>query len=293
MPLHRVTARVAAVLPLVRLNSLGGPACAPSLPPKVRTAVLSHLCEYLLQIASVSAAIVVEAQIAPLTPCLYKPNAPKVNPLVPAGFENTQGETWMVDLTGSPEDIRSRYSDSTRYELRKSNRSTFYVREATGLKDFDTYYRLHLETCARTGAVPHADAYFRAIFERFVPFGLARILFLERDSEVVAAHNTALYKGGALYWTGASLSDKEGGDNRVLMDAQIIVARENGCARYETGEAFVNPRTSKERGLSHFKRSFGAELHPFYRGLLRPERLSSRILLGLREMLPKVRGPRS
>src|SRR5262249_11457463 len=104
-----------------------------------------------------------------------------------------------------------------------------------------------------------------------------------------AAQNTALYKGGALYWTGASRSDKEAGDNRVLMDAQIMAARGSGCAHYETGEAFLYPHTPKERGLSHFQRSFGGELAPYYRGILRSPHLSFRLLLAAREMLPKLR----
>ena len=291
MPLHRTMVRVAHVVPFVRLSSLGGPACVVKLPAHDRAKVLSALRDHLLQLIADSNALAVEVQIAPLTPCLKGPVAPKVNPLLFAGFENTQTETWMLDLTRMPDEIRRRYADLTRHKLRKASRTQFRLREAAGPKDIDTYYRLHLETCARTGARPHPECYFQAIFERFAPNGLARILFLERRGEVVAAQNTALYKGGALYWTGASLSARDGGDNRLLLDAQIMAARDSGCTHYETGQAFVTPRTAKERGLSDFKRSFGAELHPFYRGLLQSSRLSFRILWGLRGMVRSVRTP--
>jgi hypothetical protein len=290
LPAHRIV-RVVANVPFVRLMSYGWAACAAKLPASEREKVLSALHDHLLQLIAAKNTIVAEAQIASLTPSLNGTAAPRVNPLILAGFENSQTETWIVDLACAPEDIRRRYSDTTRYEIRRASRSEFRLREAAGPKDIDIYYRVHLETCARTGAQPNPHRYFQAIFEKCQPRGLARILFLERQGEVVAAQNTALYKGGALYWTGASISDKGGGDNRLLMDAQIMAARQDGCTRYETGQAFVNPATAKEGGLSHFKRSFGAELYPFYRGMRYSPRLSLRFLWRFREMLQKVRKP--
>jgi lipid II:glycine glycyltransferase (peptidoglycan interpeptide bridge formation enzyme) len=174
--------------------------------------------------------------------------------------------------------------------LRKASQFDIRLREAAGPKDIDIYYRLHLETYSRTAAKPHPLEYFQAIFEKFQPRGLARILFAERRGDVVAAQNTGRYKAGAVYWTGASISEKEGGENRLLFDAQIMAARDDGCARYETGQAFVNSTDAKELGLSRFKRSFGAEMHPFYRGVLHSKRRSFRLLWGLREMMQTVRG---
>ena len=115
------------------------------------------------------------------------------------------------------------------------------------------------------------------------------LVFGERGGEVVAAQNTGLYKRGAIYWTGASISEKEGGENRLLFDAQIMAAREDGCLRYETGQAFVNSADSKEAGLSRFKRSFGAELFPFYRGVTISHRFALQAIWRLREMIQAMR----
>jgi len=177
MPLHRVVTRVARVMPIVRLVSLGGPASARS---SKRELILSELHDHLLQLIADHNAVAAETQIAALTPLLRGPGAPKDNPLVGAGFENKQTETWMVDLTRRPDEIRRRYSELTRRELRKASQSEIRLREAAGSKDLEIYYRLHLETYARTGATPHPLAYFQAIFEKFQPVGLARILFAER-----------------------------------------------------------------------------------------------------------------
>lgn len=288
MPMHRTVTRVAHLARCVRLNSLGGPACAANLAPAERAKVLSNLHDHLLNLIAESNAIALEAQISTLAPRFNGPAAPKVNPLIDIGFDNTQTETWMVDLTATPEDLCKRYSELTRRELRKASQAEIRVREAKGPKDLDTYYRLHLETYARTGARPHPIGYFQTIFEKFQPLGLARILFAERRGEVVAAQNTGLYKGGAIYWTGASISEKEGGENRVLFNAQILAARADGLTRYETGQAFVNSNDKKERGLSRFKRSFGAEMYPFYRGVLLSSRLPYRALWNLREMIRSI-----
>jgi len=293
MPMHRTVVRAACVIPLIRFTSLGGPACAGDLPANLRANVLSALHDHLLQLVVENNAIAVEAQIAALTPTLNIAAAPKVNPLIFSGFENTQTETWMVDLTRPDDQIRKRYSELTRRELRKASQGDIRMREAAGPQDLDIYYQLHLETYGRTGAKPHPLGYFQAIFEKFQPRGLARILFAERHGKVQAAQNTGRYKSGAIYWTGASISEKEGGENRLLFDAQIMAARAEGFIRYETGQAFVNSNDAKATGLSRFKRSFGAEMYPFYRGVLYSPRLSFRLLGGVREMLQTVRNVRS
>jgi Acetyltransferase (GNAT) domain len=285
MPMHRTVVRAAGVVPLARFSSLGGPACAANMPASMRSNVLAALHEHLLQSIAERKVLAAEVQIAPLTPSLHGPAAAKVNPLILAGFENTQTETWMVDLTRPAAEIRKHYSELTRRELRKASQGELRVREAAGAKDLDIYYRLHLETYGRTGAKPHPLEYFQAIFDKFQPRGLARILFAERRGDVVAAQNTGRYKAGAVYWTGASDTVKEGGENRILFDAQIMAAHEDGFTRYETGQAFVNSRNAKETGLSRFKRSFGADIYPYYRGVLQSPRSSFRILSGLRKML--------
>ena len=280
------------LFPLIRFMSLGGPAWAGNLPAKMRAEAMSRLRDYVLNIIVENNAVAMEAQIAPLTPSLCGVLAAKINPLIPAGFANTQTETWMVDLSGSEAEIRGRYSELTRRELRKASQGDMRLRDAAGPNDLNLYYRLHLETYDRTGAKPHPFGYFQAIFERFQPRGLARIVFAERRGSVVAAQNTGRYKKGAIYWTGASISEKEGGENRLLFDAQITAARADGCTRYETGQAFVNSNDAKESGLSRFKRSFGAEMYPYYRGILHSPRRSFRLLAGVRDMLKTVGGAR-
>jgi hypothetical protein len=287
MPLHRTRARIARSVDIVRFNSLGGHACADMLQPDCRSDVLSAMEAELNLLMRREGAFSCELQIAPLTPCLRDPGRGAGNPALALGFADCSTHTWMVDLSRPADEIRRNYSALTRRELRRSQSRSITIREAHGSRDLETYYRLHLETYGRTGARPFPIAYFQAIFETCVPARLARILFAERAGTVVAAQNTAVYKKGAVYWTGASATDKAAGENRMLFDAQIMAARSAGCVRYETGEAFPETASEKERGLSQFKRSFGASLEAYYRGMRPASNPLFRALWELRKLLPR------
>ncbi|MGA2411745.1 MAG: GNAT family N-acetyltransferase [Candidatus Binataceae bacterium] len=285
VPLYLAYHRVVGVIPHYFIHGLGGPACVKGIAPELRQQLLDRIREQIVSLMAAHNAERSELRISALTPFLRGPEAPRINPLILAGFENTQGETWTIDLGQPSEAIRARYFNGTRYKLRRATKTPFNLREASGNRDLEIYYDLHRQTYTRTGAVSNPIDYFRIIFERFIPRGLCRILFFERGGEVIAAQNTAIYKGGAYYWTGASSNEKGGGDNRVLFDDQIMHAKARGCAVYEIGEAFVNTTDAKKRGLSDFKRSFGAELTPYYGGRLLASQWKFRLLRAARSLL--------
>jgi hypothetical protein len=289
VPLYFCVRRLYGVISHRYLYSQGGPAFAPHLSPECRRHVLETLRSQWVPLMSGFGAERIEVRMSPLAPRLRHNAAASADLLATAGFEDAQAQTWLVDLSRAPEAIRSGYATSTRYRLRKTARASYMLREAKGSRDVDAYFALHRETYARSGAEIHPIDYFRIIFERFVPKGLARIVFFERDGHVIAAQNTAIYKGSAYSWTGASSSEKDGGENRVLFDDQIIHAKACGCAVYETGEAFVNTTDAKERGLSDFKRSFGAELAIYPSGRLLSSTLRFRAMRAGREFLRAVR----
>jgi GNAT acetyltransferase-like protein len=265
IPLHSVEVRRARVLPWVTFESLGGPALGVGAGVKERQRIYERIREHLLEIAGQAGAVQIDLGLAPLAPAFRGERCPRVNPLLVLGGENSLTQTVVADLRHSEAALRAAYSKTTRWELRRIEQENLRIREAAGETDLQTYYQLHRETYERTGAHPHPIEYFRGIFQRFVPRGWSRILFLERDGQVVAAQNTAIHKRAALYWTGASRTEKLGGENKLLLDRQIHHARLAGCEWYEIGEAFPNASGGKLKGLSDFKRSLGGELYPLYR----------------------------
>jgi hypothetical protein len=248
----------------------GGPAVTGAQRPNLRRKVMATLAAHLPELIEKHNARYLEAWIPAQTPFLHGPAALRANPLYHLGFENTSGATWMIDLAPPVKEIRRRYSETTRQILKKADRGPFTLREAAGSRDLETYYDLHLETICRLGSEPEPFEFFQTIFERMLPQKFARIVFFEQGGRVTAANNTAIYKHGAYYWTGASLTEKHDYEGRVLFDDQIVHARESGCMQFEAGQAYVSGEYAPLiRGTSDFKRSFGSALVTWHRGRIR------------------------
>jgi hypothetical protein len=269
--------RPVAVVPLLRLgsrgvaaprhvyDSLGGPAFSAQLGRKERAGVVDQVFDHLVSLHRQPGGGSLRIRCAPLTPSLLAtdPARPVVNPHLRPPFVDAPRYSWVLPLDQELAALRARYSETTRRHLRHARESDITIREGRP-QDLDLYYRLHLETCRRTGAAPHPRGYFELVFTRFLPRGRCRILFAEQAGEPIAALNAAIYKAGACYWTGASTTEKDRGANKLLMDAQIERAQADGCRFFDVGEAFPTSTDPKERGLSQFKGGFGAAMFPFF-----------------------------
>jgi len=200
--------------------------------------------------------------IPPVAPRYQGDHCPLVNPLAQYNFDPVADQVWVVSLQKEMKEIRSSYSYQTRRDIK--NATDYSIYEVQSMKDLGGYYKLHLETCERTGADPHPLAYFRTVFERFLPSGRCRLLFFIQKGEIVASQCTGIFKGGANYWFGASrtIKPKHGGENRVLFDRQFELARQAGVEWYFMGNAFAKGNLA---GISEFKGSFGSQLFPYFR----------------------------
>jgi hypothetical protein len=269
LPIHLVSGKLYRLIPWNTLHSMGGPAFKNNVGDKQRFQVIEFVQQFILGLGRKHSVFEVDLMLTALAPAFRGADCPRVNPLLDfAGCQNTLTQTYVLDLRQSDEVLRAQYSKGARSELKKFEMEGVEIRDAHGTDDLALYYQLHTETYGRTGVPPHPMEYFRHIFEIFIPAGLCRVVFLVREGKVIAAQNTALYKRGGLYWTGASRSDKSGGENRILMQNQLDHARQVGVEWYEVGEAFPNVASGKAKGLNDFKRSFGGELYPVYRGRL-------------------------
>jgi len=282
MPIWCGTTRMARVISRRYMRS-AGLACVPSLQQDRRKELYRCVTQHLTELLDREDAEHLGVTLSPLTPFVRPPIAPTINPLLAIGLSDASAHTWVVDLTEPADTIRSRYTGGVRHSLRRAGRSPYVLREASGGRDLETYYRLHHDTFSRSGGEIEPFEYYRIIFERFIPSGLARVVFFERDGRVIAGHNTAIYKDAAHYWTGASVADPDGA-NHTLLDSQIIAARERGLSLYETGVACINRGDAKERGISEYKRSFGATLAPVHAGRLRADRWKFRLYRAAREL---------
>lgn len=290
VPLHLLAIRIRRLITYRSLLSEGGPVCANAISAGARRALMNELQTYLKREMHALDAERVEARVPPLAPHLHGAHAPRANPLLQAGFEDWTSAVWMIDLTPPPQEIRRRYSEGTRQEIREAQRIGFNLREASAEGDLDIFYGLHRETFLRTGLVPDPRGYYEAIFQCLMPRRMARINFLERDGRVVAANISVLYKHGAYYWMNASSSDASGGANRLLFDDQLMAARARGCIRYEAGKAYLAGDNAKEKGISYFKGSFGSELVTRHGGRMISPRRKFQLFWAAQKLVQAVRG---
>jgi hypothetical protein len=252
------------------IECLGGPAFSNNLPRKLKTRVLDFIREHLTAMAERHSVPEINISLASMAPAFSGERCPRVNPLLELGCENTLTQTWVVDLRPGKDVVWSRMEGRARTAIRKAMKNDVHVRPANRGGDLDIYYVMHCETYKRTGVPPHPKDYFKAIWENFLAKGLAYIVFAECDGETVAAENFGIFKNRAIYWTGAaSRKGLDVGANSLLQWTAMQWMIDNGYHYYETGEAFPNAQDGKLKGLSDFKKSFGGELYPLYKGKIR------------------------
>ena len=266
VPLRLTHYRALRIIPVKTLRSTGGPAMANDLGAKHRSKVVAFVHERLLALANQLGAIDIDMSCPPMAPALRGERCPRANPLAWVGCGGSMAQTWVVDLRGPEDAIRRAYSSGTREELKKFAREPFDIRGDQEDGDAQTFHELLTATFSRRGLGPHPRAYIQHVFDRFVQRGLARVLFLVRDGEVVAGNITATYKGGAQYWFGASRDAWMSGANRALVDRQIMEAKAGGSEFFEAGQAGLWDDDQVLRGISDFKRSFGSALYPLFQG---------------------------
>ncbi|MBF0208689.1 MAG: GNAT family N-acetyltransferase [Oligoflexia bacterium] len=262
-----------AILPMTnKLNytfhSPGGVAFSNKLGQKLKREIWKVLVRYLEGLFLKHSVCSFNIHLPPLTPNFWSDKGyPLVNPLLFYGFKNDLTQTMIINLNQSSEQIFNTYTKGTKYELNRIEKSDISLVDANGIPNaLEKYYELHVSTYRRNGQRPHPYKYFECIFNNVLRKGLCRIIFLEKNGRFFAVNNTALYKKTAFYWTGASINEKELGENRILLHNQIMHAKSKGFSTYEVGEVFPDVKNGKLRGLSVFKKSFGGEMYPYYKG---------------------------
>lgn len=272
IPLHRVDRPFLRLFKNCSLESMGGFAYHPQLSQKQIDVVAEQAMQKIREFGNKNSAEEIRFFLSPLTPILRGPMASRINPLIYLGIENIPSQTYLIDLSQSTESIWNNMDGYCRTHIRKAEKTGYTVRQATDGKDLDIYYELHCRTYHRTGVTPHPYAYFEAIWRDFLSSGKAVVFFAEMEGKVVAADNEAVYKNAVSGWTAAGEGKATTGVNNLLHWTAIQWAKENDMQIYESGEGFPGEMDGKRKGLTDFKKSFGGELFPLYRGkiLCRP-----------------------
>jgi len=256
--------------PVRYLESIGGPALATSLGRSRRRQTQERIAAELQTRVDASRAIRITISLPPMAPALRGPDGPRCNPLLYLGCSDTSGQTWVTDLRDGVDAVWNRLEGRARTIVRKAEAAGITVRQSTSTEDWRPFFELHQVTYRRLGVPIYPGALFRTIFEQLIPAGLCYVQFAELNGELIAAQNIACYKQGGYFWHGfASDAGRDFNAITLLWWHAIKNLVEGGKIQWmDCGDAVLNVREGKLRQLSDFKRSFGGELYPAFRGKL-------------------------
>lgn len=177
------------------------------------------------------------------------------------GWTRRELSTQMLDLSEGWEVLKRRFSKGHRAAIKQAERKGVTVRIASGVDDYEAYYRVYEDSLRRWGDAA-GPRYPWSLFatglriQERVP-GTIRLWLAEHDTEVVSGAWVFCWNHHAMYWHAATLERAFGlrPANLVLATA-IEDAIGRGYAHFDFGSS------GGHEGPAAFKRRFGATERP-------------------------------
>ena len=179
----------------------------------------------------------------------------------PAGFRSAPvhlvnpEKTWVLDLQKSESEILAEMKKTTRYEVRRAEKSEISVQMGNGEKDLETFWSLHCETARRQKFVPFPKKNTRAQLEVFGKN--CQIFSAEIEQRFYSSAIILFDSRAAYYHQAASIYSRLPAAHAVIWSA-IREAKYRGCAEFNFwGVVCEHEKSHPWHGLSRFKRGFG------------------------------------
>ncbi|MFA6518337.1 MAG: peptidoglycan bridge formation glycyltransferase FemA/FemB family protein [Candidatus Shapirobacteria bacterium] len=168
-------------------------------------------------------------------------------------------DTWLVDVTGTEEEVMSRMRKTTRNLVRRGEREGIKISQSQELEEVEHLYELQMEVVKRNNFVPFSKRYLKLEMEEFFKNDEA-VLFLGGVGNDISGVALIVFLGKrAFYYQSGSKETKEP-VNYLLQWRVIQEARKRGCTIYNMwGIAPENVPNHPWRGLTIFKTGFGGE----------------------------------
>jgi len=168
-----------------------------------------------------------------------------------------------VELDKDPEVVFSRFSNTTKRNIKKAIRTGAEARMYKSLEAVREFYALHCITRKRHGLPPQPFSFFQNIYEHIISKGLGFVVLTSYAHRNIAG---AVYFGlgeKSVYKFGASdLRYQHLRPNNLTMWKAIKWYAENGCRCMSLGRTAIH-----NEGLRRFKNGWGAreQLLKYYR----------------------------
>lgn len=198
------------------------------------------------------------------------PPVARADDLAAAGFRRAPREfqpraTFVVDLTGSAEELLARFATQVRYNTRLAERKGVDV-QVGGAEAVDAFWNLYASTAGRKHFEWRARSYFAALMAAFG--ARARILLAYRGGEPLAGALVILFGETAYYLYGASGGDRSVKPAELLQYRAMLWAKDQGATRYDMWGIPAHPTEDNPLyGVYRFKSGFGGQ-HSLYVGAM-------------------------
>lgn len=196
----------------------------------------------------------------------------KINPLPAFGFNVIDLSTNIINLNISEEEIMRGFKKGHRMDIRSAINSDLLVDiyDSSNItkKNFLIYQKMHF--CA-AGRKTRPDVTWDIMFD-FIIQGFSFLALIKDGNDYIGGNLFSVYKKKANYASAATLPEykkKRGLGN--LLQWEAIKYLKKGCNFYETGWNYYpnisdDVHTIKELNIGSFKRHFGGEQYPVFRG---------------------------
>lgn len=196
---------------------------------------------------------------------------PPSNPMIRLGALDLPFQTQVIDLRLDEAILLSAMRDGHRYDVRRAERTlTAQVWTSSDITDekFQEYQRLHAKDAGR---VTRSQATFD-LMKSWLRAGHAALVEVRQGNAPAAFALIILYGKGAYY--GSSCKDPDYPKlpaSHLAQWAAIRFLKKSGAAFYDIGVQQFGPQwfdrpSSKDIGISRFKRGFGGATVPLFTG---------------------------
>ncbi|MDD5605777.1 MAG: peptidoglycan bridge formation glycyltransferase FemA/FemB family protein [Patescibacteria group bacterium] len=167
--------------------------------------------------------------------------------------------SWILDITPSASDLLQAMRKTTRYMIRKAEKSQVQIRTTPDISAVDEFWPIYKATYQRQQFAPFSLEYLRNEFQTFAKDGQALMFFADIDGQPVSAAMIIFYGNSAFYHQSGSLRlPNDVGASYLLQWHVIQEAKRRGCRFYNFWGIAPQHRVKHPwAGLSLFKQGFG------------------------------------
>jgi peptidoglycan pentaglycine glycine transferase (the first glycine) len=180
---------------------------------------------------------------------------------VPAPMHLHAENTWILDITKSENDLLVGMRKTTRYLVKKADKSNLKIEISSDQKLAKTLFKLQKETALRHGFVGFPESLFENEIEMFTKDNMAKVFYCKNGKDILAIAIIIFYGDTAYYHFSASVSGHNELPFSYFLQWEIIKeAKRRGIKYYNFwGIAPNNNPNHRFAGVTLFKTGFGGE----------------------------------